>query len=327
MARLALKRRGLEVVAAVAKRPGKAGRDLGEVLGLDVETGVRVSLDPRKAFGEGAPNVVLHSTGSLVREVYPEILLLCEMGTHVVSVAEEMAFPWAQWPQEAEEMDKAALKAGVTLLGTGINPGFVLDALILCLTGATAEVTCVKARRVNDLSPFGPTVMRTQGVGTTPEEFEKGLEDGTIVGHIGFPESISLVAKALGWRLDRIIQERHPIISKSRRETPYVRVSPGMVAGCRHTARGIVGGKVVIEMEHPQQVHPETEGTRTGDYIEIQGEPCINMAIQPEIPGGTGTIAVALNMVPVALEARPGLLTMADLPVPRGVGHGRGDRP
>ncbi|MDP3058278.1 MAG: NADP-binding protein, partial [bacterium] len=174
----------------------------------------------------------------------------------------------------------------------------------------------IKAVRINDLSPFGPTVMRTQGVGTTPEEFARGIESGAIVGHVGFPESMEMIASALGWKLDRIEQVKEPIISKTYRETPHIKVSPGMVAGCKHIAYGYMNGKCVIALEHPQQIRPEAEAIETGDYIDISGVPNIHMGIKPEIPGGIGTMAMVVNMILPLLKATPGLKTMMDLPVP-----------
>jgi len=93
-------------------------------------------------------------------------------------------------------------------------------------------------------------------------------------------------------------------------------VEPGMVAGCRHIAYGIKDGKTVITLIHPQQVRPENEGVETGDFIEIYGEPNIKLAIQPEIPGGIGTIAIAVNSIPNVINAEPGLVNMTQLPVP-----------
>ena len=158
--------------------------------------------------------------------------------------------------------------------------------------------------------------MASQGVGTSAEEFEAGLKTGTIVGHVGFPESIHMIAGALGWEIDEIRQTWEPIITKVLRQTPHVTVKPGQVAGCRHTAQGLRQGKVLIELIHPQQVLPHLEGVETGDYIDIEDEPSIKMKIQPEIPGGLGTMAMAVNMIPQVITARPGLLNMSDLPVP-----------
>lgn len=316
MAKMVLEKEGMEIVGAIATNPAKVGIDMGEILGLNNKIGVLASNNPSDVIANTTAEVLLLSTSSFVAEVLPQIKLAVENGLNVITIAEEMADPRASYPEQAEEIDQLAKKHGVSVLGTGINPGFVLDTLISALTGVCTEVKKIKGTRINDLSQFGTTVMRTQGVGTTPEEFQKGLENGTIVGHIGFNESVMLIARALGWKIDRVEQSREPITTNVYRDTPYIKVEPGNVAGCRHTARAYKDGEVVIELVHPQQIRPEAEGVETGDYIEIAGTPNISMAIKPEIAGGTGTIAVAVNMIPKVINAAPGMLTMNDLPVP-----------
>lgn len=318
MARMLLCKEAVKIVSALASTPSKAGKDLGDILGLDKAVGLRVTNDPEEAFS-AKPDIALISTASFVTDVFPQICLALESGCDVITIAEEMAYPWAQAPELSEKMDALAKKVGKTVLGTGINPGFVLDTLVVAITGICRDVKHIHAKRVNNLAPFGPTVMRTQGVGTTPEEFRQGIESGAIVGHVGFQESARLIGASLGWKIDRVLEEREPIITKVDRETQYARVTAGNVAGCRHTARAYVGEREVIFLEHPQQICPEAEGVDTGDYITVDGDPPVNLSIKPEIPGGIGTIAAAVNMIPLVVSARPGLLTMADLPVPRAI--------
>jgi 4-hydroxy-tetrahydrodipicolinate reductase len=227
-----------------------------------------------------------------------------------------MADPEAQNPALAAEIDALAKENGVSVLGTGVNPGFVLDLLIVTLTGGCHSVERVEASRVNDLSPYGPTVMKSQGVGTTPEEFQAGVADGSIVGHVGFPESIHMISEALGLGIDHIEQTRTPIISSVYRETPFVKVAPGMVAGCAQTGIGYRGDLEVIRLVHPQQIHPHLEKQATGDYIHVYGKPEVHMSIQPEIAGGIATIGIAVNMIPHVVAATPGLKRMIDLPAP-----------
>jgi len=315
MAKMVLRKNGMQIAGAIASRPEKSGKDLGEILGLNERTDVLVSTDVDEVLGKKA-DVVLLATSSFAKEVFPQIKKIVESGKNVITIAEEMAYPAYSEPKLAESIDSIAREHGVTVLGTGINPGFVLDTLIIALSGACIDVKKITARRINDLSPFGTTVMRTQGVGTTVEEFKKGLDDGSIVGHIGFNESITMISEAMGLGIDEIKQTREPIVSKTHRESPYVKVEPGMVAGCRHTGIGLRKGEPVIILEHPQQIRPEAENVETGDYINIEGTPNINLAIKPEIPGGLGTIAAAVNMVPQVVNAKPGLVTMKDLPVP-----------
>jgi 2,4-diaminopentanoate dehydrogenase len=316
IARLVSETSGLRLAGVIETSPAKLGRDVGELLG-GAPLGLAASADAGLVLTLAAPEVTVIATGSFLPEVWPQVRAAVEAGSNVICIAEEMTYPWASDRELAQRMDELARSCGITVLGTGINPGFVLDTLVIALTGVCTRVTGVRAVRINDLSPFGPTVMRTQGVGTTPEQFAAGLADGTIVGHVGFPESIHLAARALGWEVESVVEQREPIISKTERVTPYIRVGHGMVAGCRHTAVGRMRSGETIELEHPQQVLPQAEGVATGDFITIAGTPPISLAIQPEIPGGVGTAAIAVNMIPPLLRCGPGLMTMADMPVPR----------
>ncbi len=315
MARLMLQKPGLEVVAAIG-RPRHAGKDLGEVLGLDRKLGVIVTDNPDDVLDKGNIDCVGLATTSWTADQLPDLRKILDAGINCVTIAEELADPAAQSPELAAEIDALARQNGVTVLGTGVNPGFVLDLLIVTLTAGCHSVERIEASRVNDLSPYGHTVMRTQGVGATPEAFRAGVADGTIVGHVGFPESIHMISEALGLGVDRIVQSREPIISKVHRETPHVVVEPGMVAGCTHIGIGYRGDTEVIRLVHPQQIHPHLENQPTGDFIHIFGNPEINMAIKPEIAGGKATIGIAVNMIPHVVAATPGLKRMIDLPVP-----------
>jgi hypothetical protein len=316
MARLMLEKPGLQIVAAVDGRPDYAGKELGEVLGIGKHLGVTVTNKPETVLDRQKVDVVTLATTSWAKDQMPDLRKILGAGINCITIAEEMADPAAQNPLLAAEIDALAKENGVSVLGTGVNPGFVLDLLIVTLSGGCHSVERIEASRVNDLSPYGPTVMKSQGVGTTPEVFQAGVADGSIVGHVGFPESIHLISEALGLGVDRIEQSREPIISTVYRETPHVKVQPGMVAGCAHTGIGFRGNKEVIRLVHPQQIHPQLESQDTGDTIHIFGSPEVHMAIKPEIAGGKATIGIAVNMIPHVIQATPGLKRMIDLPAP-----------
>ncbi|HET6497636.1 MAG TPA: 2,4-diaminopentanoate dehydrogenase [Coriobacteriia bacterium] len=307
--------RTVEVVGVIDADPAKEGLTVGEVLG-DRVSGLSIAGDPTGVLGRG-PDVVCVCTRSNLHEVTDQVEPSLRAGANVLCTAEALAYPWASDAAWAERVDALAREHGVSVLGTGINPGFVLDALIVMWTSVCTRVDRIEAKRVNDLSPFGPTVMTSQGVGRTVEEFERGVADGTIVGHIGFPESIHLIARALGWSIDEVVETREPIVSAVERRTAHAHVAPGHVAGCNHTGRGYSGGELKVELVHPQQVHPHLEGVDTGDHIRIVGEPEIRMATTPEVPGGIGTYASTGNYLPLIVEAPAGLLTVVDLPLPR----------
>ncbi len=326
IARLVLEKPGLELAGAYGRREDRAGMDVGPAIGLDRDVGLALDCELGSAVDRARPCVAIQATCSRLKDARGEILALVDRAVPVISIAEEMAHPASASPGIAAEIDDLARRRGVAVLGTGINPGFVLDLLVITLTGLCSKIDAITARRVNDLSPFGPTVLAAQGVGLTPEAFEVGVAEGTVVGHIGFVQSIRMIAEAVGWEIERIEETRSPLIAQERRETPFVTLVPGRVAGCLHTARAFRGDRPVIELVHPQQIRPDLHGVETGDAITINGTPPIHLAGTPEIPGGLGTIALAVNMIPRILRATPGLHTMADLPVPSamlgGLRHG-----
>ncbi len=304
----------IELVGCIVTNPAKDGKTVGELLGQPCD--VVMTTDCEKALAQ-KPDVVCINTQSNLREITSQVEPAVKAGADVICIAEKLAYPWASDPDWAERIDTLAKRHDVSVLGTGINPGFMLDALIVMWTSICLRIDRIEATRVNDLSPFGPTVMKGQGVGTTVDEFRKGVADGSIVGHIGFPESIHLIARALNWTIDQVVETREPIVTSVERSTPHVTVKPGDVAGCRHVGKGYSNGELKIELVHPQQIHPSMEGQDTGDYIKIFGDPNVNMANTPEIPGGKGTYASTGNYIPLMEAAPAGVLTVVDMPLPR----------
>lgn len=320
MAEMLLEKKGVEIVGVVARGP-KIGMSMYEI--LDVEKGDHKDLlmdSYENVIKAGAADIVLICTDSFVKESFDKIKYCVEKGINVISTAEEMAYPKAQEPELAAELHRLAKQNRVTILGTGINPGLIMDLLVITLTGACVDVESIKAERINNLSPFGKAVMEGQGVGLKLDEFNKRVRENNLDGHVGFPESINMISDALGWELSQEIElSRAPIVSQVYRKAPNAEVQPGDVAGCNMKGYGYVDGELKIEMLHPQQVEPQLEGGATGDYITIKGTPNINMSITPEVPGGIGTIAMTVNMIPNVINATPGLKTMIDLPVPRAI--------
>lgn len=304
----------IELVGVIVTNPAKEGKAVGELLSRSCEVKMTADFEAVLAL---KPDVVCINTQSNLHEITSQVEPSIKAGCNVLCIAERLSYPWASDPAWAERFDALAKEYGVSVLGTGVNPGFILDALIVMWTSICLRVDRIEASRVNDLSPFGPTVMASQGVGTTVAQFEAGIADGTIVGHIGFQESINLIAKAVGWSIDEIIETREPIVTKVERSTAHVRVAAGDVCGCRHIGRGYSHGELKIELVHPQQIHPEMEGVDTGDYIKVIGDPNVQMVNSPEIPGGKGTYASTGNYIPLILAAAPGIQTVVDMPLPR----------
>lgn len=321
MAKMLLNKKGVEIVGVCDRHDTRVGKDMYEVLGEDRAGRPEVIINPNieEVLTEGSCDLCLCATDSFTEKAFPRLKFVLEKKINVISTAEEMAYPQAQNPELAAELDKIAKENGVSILGTGINPGLIMDLLVVILTGCMVDVEQIEAKRVNSLSPFGPAVMEEQGVGITVDEFNKGVEDGSLAGHVGFAESIRMIGDAIGWPVQKIEQQMKPIVTTVDRKSPYGFAAAGNVAGVNMTGQGYVDGKPLIDMIHPQQIEPEMEGTYTGDYVTIKGTPEVNACIKPEVEGGLGTIAMCVNMIPQVINADPGLQTMLDLPVPRAI--------
>jgi 4-hydroxy-tetrahydrodipicolinate reductase len=321
MAEMLLSKKGVEITGVCDLHPDLVGKSIFNVLDVNKNDHpeVLVSDNIDSLLDKGNCDLVLLATDSFTKKAFPKMVKILEAGINVISTAEEMAYPKAQEPELSKELDRIAKENGVTVLGTGINPGFIMDLLVIALTGVMSDVTHIEANRVNSLSPFGPAVMEEQGVGITVDEFMHGVETNTLAGHVGFSESVNMIADAIGVKLDTFEQQMAPIVTSVDRRSKYGEALKGNVAGVNMTGQGIIKGEVFIDMKHPQQIEPEIEGTHTGDYITIKGTPEVNMAITPEIDGGIGTIAMCVNMIPHVLNSKPGLKTMIDLPVPRAI--------
>ena len=321
MARMLLKKKGVDIIGVCDLHPQRAGKSIFEVLGVERGEKPEVIINPNieEVLTEKGCDICLCATDSFTKNAFPRLKLALEKKVNVISTAEEMSYPQAQNPELAAELDRIAKENGVTILGTGINPGLIMDLLVVCLTGCMTDVEHIEAKRVNSLSPFGPAVMEEQGVGITVDAFNKGVADGSLAGHVGFSESIRMIADAIGWNVEKFEQQMAPIVTSVDRKSPYGFAAAGDVAGVNMTGQGYVDGEVKIDMIHPQQIEPEMEGTYTGDYITIKGTPEVNMSIKPEVDGGLGTIAMCVNMIPHVINADAGLKTMIDLPVPRAI--------
>ncbi|UUV18809.1 2,4-diaminopentanoate dehydrogenase [Fusobacteria bacterium ZRK30] len=320
MAKALLNKKGIEIVGVCDLHPDRVDKEMHEVLGLNKgdRTPVYINGNIDEVLKEKSCDVCLCATDSFVKKAFPRLKLVLEKKINVISTAEEMSYPKAQSPKEALELDRIAKENGVSILGTGINPGLMMDLLVLTLTGAMTDLTHIKSERINSLSPFGHAVMEEQGVGLSKEEFIEQDKAGTLAGHVGFEESVNMMTDAVGWKLDGPLKtSMAPIVTNVPRETQYIKVDAGYVAGCSMLGDGYVDGEKKVEMVHPQQIEPQLGGVETGDYITLTGTPNVNMAITPEIDGGIGTIAMCINMIPQIINSRPGLKTMIDLPIPR----------
>jgi 4-hydroxy-tetrahydrodipicolinate reductase len=303
IARLLLTKPWVKVVAAVDIDPHKVGKDLGDVIGLGRQTGVKVT--PQLQV---KPEVVCHSTGSRLREVASQLKDLLGRGCHVVSTCEELSFPLDQAVRN--ELELIARAKSVTLLGTGVNPGFVMDKLPLTLTSVCQRVDSVEIIRIQNASTRREPLQRKVGAGMTTNEFRNAVTAGKIK-HMGLRESLLLVGKGLGVDFEQVSEEKiEPIVAQRDVVTQYLKVAPGQVAGVHQTIEG--RGRINVRLELRMYVGAEDVAA---DRVIVRGVPDLEMEIKGGVHGDRATAAMVVNAIPRVVSARPGVLTMDDIPI------------
>jgi 4-hydroxy-tetrahydrodipicolinate reductase len=313
IAKFLLEKKGVEIVGAIDIAEDKVGKDLGEVLGTNRRLGVVVSNDPETVFRKACADIVVHATSSYLRDVYPQIAPLAKHGVNVISTCEELSYPYVSEPELAKKLDALGMKYGVTFLGTGINPGFLMDTLVITLTGVCQKIDKIRVERVMDAATRRLPFQRKIGAGLTVEEFKEKIREKAITGHVGLEQSIGMIADALKWQLDKIkVDPVEPVVAERDVASEAIQVKRGQVAGLKQSAHGIVNGEERITLEFQAYIGAKEEY----DAVTIDGVPPIRQRISPCVHGDLATIAVVVNSIPKVVKAPPGLVTMKDLPIP-----------
>lgn len=309
IARLMREKSSIEIVGAIDSDPAKAGRDLGEVAGApDAPWGVLISARAPAALDQPV-DVVLHSTSSLLEGVMDELLACISAGCCIVSTCEELAYPFRKHPDLAAQLDGAAKDEGVALIGTGVNPGFAMDKLVLMLSAASQRVDAARAVRVVDAAARRLPLLKKIGAGMKADEFRAEADIGAIKHH-GLPESVAMIADGLGFPLEDISETIEPVIAEEKVSTEFLEVAPGQVAGIHQVARGKSGGKEKIVLELKMYAGAK----RPADTVELRGEPNLSLTIPGGLHGDLATAAIVVNAIPAILAAPAGLRTVRDLP-------------
>ena len=304
----AVERGCFNIIGAVDPAPDKAGKDLGELCGIE-PLGITVSSNLNDAIKGKSAEVALVTTLSSVVALESQVVELAKANLHIVSTCEELFFPWKTQPEVSKRIDQVCRENGVVCLGTGVNPGYLMDFLPTVLTGVCQNVESVKVWRIQDASVRRIPFQQKIGAALTLEEFEAKRKQGTLR-HVGLPESVDFIANRLGWKLDRNTETLEPVIADKDIDTGYKPIAEGMARGVYQIGSGFVGDKEVITLTFKAAVgEPESY-----DQVHIEGEPPIQSKISGGVNGDIATCAITLNAVRSVLSATPGLKTMADIP-------------
>lgn len=311
MVEFVLQKEDLELVGVIVRSEDKIGKDVGEVLGWKKKVGVKC-YGADYAFKNLKADVMLHAAVSYVPEVWKQIKGAVEAGMNVITIAEEMGFPFVKYPKLSNEIDEKAKRNGVTVLGSGINPGFEMDYLVVALSGILPNVEKVKVTRIVNFAPFGQSIQNNIGIGLTPKEFRDGVSNKKLPVHIGLSESIYMLAHALKWEIDKINETKQPVVTKKQIKVPgYKPVPAGKVSGFNQVAVGCCKGKEKIILEELGRVDPKLEYKNT---VYLYGKYC-NLVESMNVPSGDlTTTSHAVNLIPAVVNSKSGLICMLQLP-------------
>jgi 4-hydroxy-tetrahydrodipicolinate reductase len=297
----------MKLVGVVDIHPDMAGKDLRQMMpGKDVPS-LKVSNSLTAILKSARPDVATMTTGSRTVDVRQTLEELIAAGVHVVSTCEELAYPQLRAAKIASELDKKAKKAGVVILGTGVNPGFAMDGFALACTAVCTGVRSIHILRSLDAGKRRMQLQKKVGAGMSVAAVQALIKKNAI-GHVGLGESCAMIAAGLGWKLQNIREKFTPVIAESAVRSDYFSVEPGQVRGMRMTATGIVGGKKLIELDLTMALAAETY-----DEVRIDAEPPLVIRTTTGFPGDSSTVAILANCARVARTLEPGMRTMLDV--------------
>jgi hypothetical protein len=304
-------RKGLMAVGAVDLDPGRVGRDLGDVAELGRKLRLKVSNDVDAVIRATKPDVAVLCTSSSIAKVVPQVAAIVRRKVPIVSTTEELSYPVKAHRRYAKQIDELARKGKVAVLSTGVNPGFVMDALPIMLTGVCESVQKVHVDRIQDARIRRLPFQQKIGTGLTPEAFQARVDAGT-VRHVGLAESITMIADALGWTLDRVTDEIAPKIAEKAVSSQFLNVEAGQVCGLIQDGVGYRDDEPVITLHMEAYLGaPESY-----DAVRIEGTPPLKMKLAGGVHGDIATASIVVNSIPRVLGASPGLHTMRSLALP-----------
>jgi len=303
-------RKGFRIVGAADIDPTKAGRDLGDIAKVGRALRVKISDDVRNTIKKTKPDVVVLCTSSSLKKVTSQIEEILKLKVPIVSTTEELAYPTKPNMKYARAIHQLAKKHKVAVLGTGVNPGFVMDALPIMLTGVCERVESLRIDRIQDARIRRLPFQQKIGAGLTREQFQAKVDDGS-VRHVGLAESVSMIADAIGLKIDRISDEIQPKMATVTVASEFLAVDPGYVCGIIQDGIGYRNGLPVITLHMEAYLGaPESY-----DAVEIVGSPALKMKLAGGVHGDIATAAIVVNSLAKILEVAPGLHTMRDMPL------------
>ena len=310
--KLAASKSWIEIVGGVDIDPAKTGKDLATITGVAALRGRKVYASLDALLRRARPDVILHTAVSRLRAAFEQIKPMVQEGFSVVSSCEELVFPQLRDPRLAKQLDALSRRTGARVVGAGVNPGFAMDVLPLCLSGVSCTAKSMSIERVVNASTRREPLQRKIGSGRPPREFRRELRAGT-AGHAGLKDSVALLAHGLGWKLGKLKESADVVIAQKNIQTKFLRVKKGQACGIHQRAEAQCAGNRRLTLDLKMYL----DAPEPRDRVVIEGEPPLELIVAGGIAGDPATAAALVNTIPRLLSVKPGLVLLTGLPVPR----------
>ena len=309
--KLAAQKPWAKIIGGIDINPALAGRSLAELTGVENLRDAKVYCSLDELLVHAKPDVIFHTAVSKIRLAIAQVEPMARAGISVVSSCEELLYPALREPDMARQLDDTCKKYGARVLGTGVNPGFVMDVLPVCLTGVCRTVSAIHIQRGGNAATRRGPLQTKIGSGLAPAEFECLFAEGK-AGHAGLKESAALIAHCLGWNISELTETGHAMVADHDIKTPHVEVKRGQCCGLHQRGEAKVDGVLRLTLDLKMYL----DAPNPHDACQIEGEPSLKMMIDGGVAGDAATVASLVNAAPRVLKAPPGLLLMTDIGVP-----------
>ena len=310
-AKFIAKKYTIKTVAVVDNDPDLYNKNIND-FSSDLDNKICISNSVNEALKNinEKPDVAIITTVSSLKEIYNQINEVVKHNINIISTCEELSYPWKTDPALSKKLNDLCKLNNVACLGTGVNPGFLMDYLPSVLSTVCKEINKIRIYRVQDASFRRIPFQKKIGAGLDLSEFKNKELEGTLR-HVGLTESLHLLAKSLNFDIDNVTETLNPVICKSDLNGS-INIKKGCARGVEQIAYGYLNSEVVIEMQFKAAVGE----SRSFDRIEVDGIPSFVSEIEGGINGDIATCSIAINSIKSIMKASPGLHTMADIAVP-----------
>ncbi len=302
----------VKTVAAVDINENLRNQDFGQIIGGSPSNVlIKNSIEEALQSLSEKPDVAILTTVSSVQKLESQVENIAKHGIPIVSTCEELSYPWEENPESSTRIDTICKKYNVACLGTGVNPGFLMDYLPSVLSSVCKDVKSIIVERFQDATPRRIPFQQKIGAGLDLEAFKAKEQTGTLR-HVGLKESVYFLANSVGFKLDSVTEHLQAVIAEDDISAPSMDIKKGNARGVEQISHGYINGDCKIKMHFKAAIGEP----RSFDRVTIKGEPSFVSEIDTGINGDVATCAITINSVKSILKVAPGLHTMATIPVP-----------